>query len=192
MKVHPISPSVFTRASAPSAQGPCKPKWQQNVPWTELGCQNPAAKLAVVEGSCCASCEALSKRRRIESGKSSKLLTTFGHDAGVSLEDLLESLEGSDSGSPVRGRTALGDGPAAKDAGLRRAVQISGFAGVTSIIFSFRNFAKRSEGQDARCLLHPPEQAKVVAVNMMVLLQQAEVALVQPLLSLSCVHLGMC
>ena len=40
-------------------------------------------------------------------------------DAGVSLDDLLESRDGSDSGSPVLGRTALGNGPAVEDAGLR-------------------------------------------------------------------------
>ena len=71
--------------------------------------KKPAAKLAVVEGSCSASCEALSKCCRIDSGKSSRLLATFGHDAGVSLDDLLESRDGSDSGFPVLGRTALGD-----------------------------------------------------------------------------------
>ena len=86
--------------------------------------KDPAARLAVVEVSCSASCEALSKCCRIDSGKSSRLLATFGHAAGVSLDDLLESRDGSDSGSPVLGRTALGDGPAAEDAGLRRAVPL--------------------------------------------------------------------
>ena len=86
--------------------------------------EKPAARLAVVEGSCSASCKALSKCCRIDSGKSSRLLATFGHDAGVSLDDLLESRDGSDSGSPVLGRTALDDGPAAEDAGLRRAVPL--------------------------------------------------------------------
>ena len=93
--------------------------------WSSVHCaKNPAAKLVIVEGFCSASYEALSKCCRIENGKSSKLFVTFDHDAGISLDDLLESRDGFDSGSPVLGRTALGDGPAAEDAGLRRAVPL--------------------------------------------------------------------
>ena len=112
------------------------------------------ARLTVVEGSCSASCEALSKCCRIDSGKSSRLLATFGHDAGVALDDLLESRDGSDSGCPVLGRTALGDGPAAEGAGLRRAVPrdaaelgVSPRSPASSLMsspffFSFRNSTK--------------------------------------------------